>query len=110
MPSKKTKDALKLIKRDVGVDPSFRALVDQEKLNAQIARMIYEARTQAKLTQKQLGVLVGTTQPAIARLEDAEYGGHSLTMLWRTADALDRRLEIRFVARRWVDQKTCDGT
>jgi hypothetical protein len=40
---------------------------------------------------------VGTKQPVIARLEDADYEGHSLTMLQRIATALDQKLEIHLV-------------
>jgi len=59
--------------------------------------MIYEARTRAKLSQRQLAELVGTRQPVIARLEDADYRGHSLSMLQRIARALNKRLDVRFV-------------
>jgi hypothetical protein len=41
--------------------------------------------------------LVGTTASVICLLEDAEYQGHSLSMLRRIAKALNRRVEIRFV-------------
>ena len=51
-----------------------------------------------KLTQKQLAELVGTTQSVIARLEDADYEGHSLSMLQRIAAAVNKRLEVRFVS------------
>ena len=37
------------------------------------------------MTQTELAKKVGTTQFVIARLEDAEYTGHSLTMLERIA-------------------------
>src|SRR5438067_700461 len=63
----------------------------------EIARKIYALRTQAGLTQAQLGSLVGTTASVICRLEDADYEGHSLGMLRRIARAMNRRLEIRFV-------------
>ena len=66
-------------------------------LNAQIAQEIYALRIGAKLTQKQLAMLVGTTDSAISRLEDADYAGHSLKMLQRISAALHRQLEIRFV-------------
>ena len=92
MPRKKTRNALELIARDVGDEPSFRARVEEEKFNAQIARMVLEARTAARLTQQELADLAGTTQPVIARLEDADYEGHSLAMLRHIAAALDRRL------------------
>ena len=100
MARKKNRNALDLIARDVGEDPSFRALVEEEKLNAQVARLIHDARAAAKLTQKQLADLAGTTQPVIARLEDADYEGHSLAMLRRIARALNRRVEVRLTPRR----------
>jgi transcriptional regulator with XRE-family HTH domain len=40
---------------------------------------------------------VGTTASAICRLEDADYEGHSLAMLRRIAEALGKRIEIRFL-------------
>jgi hypothetical protein len=36
--------------------------------------------------------------PMISRLEDADYDGHSLALLRRIASALEKRVEIRFVA------------
>ena len=36
------------------------------------------------------------TASVICRLEDADYDGHSLSMLKRIAEALDKRVEIRF--------------
>ena len=54
-------------------------------------------RNKAGLTQAQLAKLIGTKQPVISQLEDADYGGHSLSMLKRIADALGKRIEIRFV-------------
>ena len=34
-----------------------------------------------RLPQKELAELIGTTQSVISRLEDADYEGHSLSML-----------------------------
>ena len=70
---------------------------EQEVLNAEIARKIYELRTKAGLSQRELAKKVGTTASTICRLEDADYDGHSLYMLKRIAEALDKRVEIRFV-------------
>jgi ribosome-binding protein aMBF1 (putative translation factor) len=94
---RKTKDALEILARDVGDDPGYWAGVEQEMLNAEIARMIHDARTAAGLTQKQLAQRTGTSQSVIARLEDADYRGHSLGMLRRIARALGHRLEVRFL-------------
>jgi ribosome-binding protein aMBF1 (putative translation factor) len=93
----KTKDALTIINQMIGDDADMRQMIAEETLNAQVARMIYEARTAAGLTQKELAERVGTKQPVIARLEDADYAGHSLSMLHRIAAALGQELDIRFV-------------
>jgi ribosome-binding protein aMBF1 (putative translation factor) len=93
----KTKDALTIIDQMIGDDADMRQTIAKETLNAQVARMIYEARTAAGLSQKELAERVGTKQPVIARLEDADYEGHSLSMLHRIAAALGKDLDIRFV-------------
>ena len=54
-------------------------------------------RRELGLTQSQLAERIGSTQPVISQLEDADYDGHSLSMLRRIADALNQRIEIRFV-------------
>ncbi|HKA55635.1 MAG TPA: helix-turn-helix domain-containing protein [Candidatus Binatia bacterium] len=60
--------------------------------------MIYDARTKAGLTQKQLATRLGTTQSVISRLESADYEGHSLGMLLRIAESLGQKLELRMSA------------
>ena len=97
MTRRRTKDALEIIDHEIGDDDELRALVAEEHLNARVARMVREARKRAGLTQAQLGELVGTTQSAIARLEDSDYTGHSLSMLQRIAAALGCRIEIGLV-------------
>jgi len=46
------------------------------------------------VTQVQLAKKIGTTQSVIARLEDAEYTGHSLTMLERIAASCGMALKL----------------
>lgn len=94
----KTRDALKIIDQMIGDNAELRQMIDEETINLQVARMIYDARTKAGLTQKELADLVGTKPSVIARLEDADYEGHSLSMLQRIAAALNKRLEVRFVS------------
>jgi len=93
----KTSDAIEVLDRMMGDNPEMQRLVADARINAEVAQLIYDVRAKAKLTQKQLAELVGTTQSVIARLEDADYEGHSLSMLQRIASALNKRLEIRFV-------------
>lgn len=52
-----------------------------------LALLVREMREDAGLTQAELVKKAGTTQSVIARLEDAEYTGHSLTLLERIATA-----------------------
>jgi ribosome-binding protein aMBF1 (putative translation factor) len=70
----------------------------EELANAEIAGQIYELRTKAGLSQRQLAAKIGTTASVICRLEDADYTGHSLAMLRRIAAGLNKRVEIRFVS------------
>lgn len=70
---------------------------EEEVINAEIARKVYDLRTKAGISQRELAKRVGTSASAICRLEDADYDGHSLYMLKRIAQALDQRVEIRFV-------------
>src|SRR5207253_11234715 len=80
--------------------PEMLAALEEARANDEVARKIYELRAQAKLSQRQLAKLVGTTASVICLLEDADYEGHSLSMLRRIAAALNRRVEIRFMPRR----------
>ena len=86
-----------LYDRYAGNDPQQIEAYEQEVLNAEIARKIFDLRTKAGLSQRQLAERVGTSASAICRLEDADYEGHSLSLLKRIAEALDKRIEIRFV-------------
>lgn len=56
--------------------------------------MIQTARHEARLTQAELGLRIGTQQQAVARLEDPSYDGHSVRVLNRIAQALGLRLAI----------------
>lgn len=55
-----------------------------------------EARQAAGLTQRDLAAKLGTTQSAIARLENAHHMP-SLEMVTRYAAAVGRRLDVRLV-------------
>jgi ribosome-binding protein aMBF1 (putative translation factor) len=98
---KSTSDAATIIhRRYFAGRPDKLAMLEEERANAAIARQICTLREKAGLSQRELAQLVGTTASVICRLEDADYEGHSLAMLRRIAGALDRRVEIRFVAPR----------
>jgi len=104
MKAKSTSNAVEILKDEFDHAPGFAAEVACERQRADAAQAIYDARTQAGLTQEQLAGLVGTCQSAISRLEDADYEGHSLQMLERIARALDLELHVRMVPRRRAEQ------
>ena len=115
----RTRDFSKVIAKKIASDPALLAEVAKERLNGAIAAAIYSARKDAGLTQKQLADKVGTKQSVIARLEDADYDGHSLTMIWRIADALELRVQLtleshtdqseivgkKFIAAEWTERR-----
>ena len=95
---KPTTDAVETLhRRYFEGKPQRLAELEEERANAEVARKVYDLRKRAGLTQRQLAELVGTTPSVISRLEDADYEGHSLSMLRRIAAALNKRVEIRFV-------------
>jgi ribosome-binding protein aMBF1 (putative translation factor) len=96
----KTTNGIEILHHIFYRDPKRMAMLKQARLNDAIARQIYDLRTKAGLTQRELARRVGTTASVICRLEDADYHRHSLTMLKRIADALDKQLDVRFVSRR----------
>ena len=92
-------DALRMLESLIRDDSAMQAMLAEERSNAAVARQIYELRTAKGLTQKQLAELIGTQQPVIARLEDADYEGHSLAMLYRIGAAIGCRVAVLFVPR-----------
>ena len=84
--------------RYVGSSPQKIAEYERISADIDVACTIYRMRTEAGLTQRQLAQKVGTTASVICRLEDADYEGHSLSLLRRVAAALGKRVEIRFVS------------
>jgi ribosome-binding protein aMBF1 (putative translation factor) len=94
-----TTDAVEIMRRRfVEGNAESEALLEEVRVEAEVARAIYRIRTKEMLTQQALAERVGTTASVISRLEDADYTGHSLAMLRRIAAALGRRVEIRFPA------------
>ncbi|HET7621359.1 MAG TPA: helix-turn-helix transcriptional regulator [Gemmatimonadaceae bacterium] len=97
MAEKLIPNALELLDRLTGDDSELRAMIEEERVHALVARDIHELRTSQGLSQKKLAELVGTRQSVIARLEDAAYEGHSLRMLRRVAGALGAHLTVHLV-------------
>src|SRR5438128_12660135 len=93
---KPTTDAIAIIhRRYYQGKPERLAALEQARANDDTARKIAALRAEAGLSQRQLAKLVGTTASVICRLGDADYSGHSLTMLHRIATVLNWRVRSR---------------
>ncbi len=91
---KENKDAIQILHKRYITDEVRKVALEKERINAEIARMIYELRVEAGLSQQELAGLIGTTQSVISRLEDDDYEGHSLSMLNKISKALNKRLTV----------------
>lgn len=74
---------------------AYRKTFERTLRQIDLAMLVREMRGAAGLTQAELARRAGTTQSVIARLEDAEYRGHSLSMLERIASACSVNLRLR---------------
>lgn len=108
MRPQRTTDALQILEQEFGATSGWQEAVVREGERLNVAQVIYDARTSAGLTQRQLADLIGTRQSVISRLEDADYAGHSLQMLERIARALDLELRVEMVPRA-VEPETAAG-
>jgi transcriptional regulator with XRE-family HTH domain len=77
--------------------PEFREAYEELEEEYELAKQIIRFRVSRNLTQTQLARLVGTSQPAIARLESGNHRNMTLGFLARVARALELRSEMRFV-------------
>lgn len=76
--SAKKTDAVDILRRRyIQNNPKCEISMQEERVNAEVARMIYNAW-----------------------MEDADYSGHSLTLLTRIAKALNRRITVKMTVER----------
>jgi transcriptional regulator with XRE-family HTH domain len=81
------------------------ARIDAYSLDFEVAQLVYDLRTEAGLTQAQLAERIGTQASAISRLEDADYEGHSVSMMRRIARALGKRVVLGVVKDDQAEQR-----
>ena len=94
MAKRTTTNAVEILNRRYGNDPETRHRIDDEHIQARIAQLAYDLRTEANLEQEALAELTGVEASVIAGLEDADYEGNSLLMLERIAEAVGKRISI----------------
>ncbi len=106
----KTKDALAVLEKLTGKRADIRQQLANARINLEVAQMIYDARSKAGLSQRELAERIGSRQSVIARLEDADYTGHSLTMLQKIGNTLGQQIQIRFVQEKRREPKRAGET
>jgi ribosome-binding protein aMBF1 (putative translation factor) len=74
---------------------AYRKVFSRTVQQIDMALLVREMREDSDLTQTELAKKIGTTQSVIARLEDAEYTGHSLPILERIAAVCGVNLKLR---------------
>ena len=80
-------------------NPNLREEYDALQPEFELAREIIALRKDRNLTQKELAEQMGTSQPAIARIESGNYRNVSLAFLRRLADVLDAVPELHLKKR-----------
>jgi transcriptional regulator with XRE-family HTH domain len=75
----------------------FRKAYEDLEEEYELAKQVIRCRIDRNLSQAQLAKLVGTSQPAIARLESGNHTNLTLGFLSRLAKALDLRAELKFL-------------
>lgn len=102
-------DALTVLTSLHGGDASWENEVAEATISAEIAEEIFALRERHQLTQQALATLIGSSQPAIARMENGEYHGHSIAVLRRMAAAVGERASFKFVVPQPRDPSNADG-
>lgn len=74
-------------------DTETRARIEQDLA---LGHLIYDLRTTAGLSQRELAARMGTTQSVISRLEEGGGARNRIDTLARVATALDRHLVVSF--------------
>ena len=96
-PAARRNDGVAMIDELFGDEAGWADAVARAEVDCDVAQAIFVLRERHGLTQQVLAARARTTQSVVARLEDAEYTGHSLRMLVRIAAAVGERVEVSFV-------------
>ena len=91
-------------------DREYRHAYADESLNTHLASQIRVLREQRHLSQAQLGILIGTQQSGVSRMEHADYAAWSIKSLKKVAAAFALRLHISFepFGSLWKEMTMCD--
>ena len=94
---RKTSDAVEILMNIIRDDPEAQQMVREAEWQCMAAQMVYDTRTQAGLSQKELAERAGVEADVIAQIEDADYEEPIMPILQRIAENLHCRLELHLV-------------
>lgn len=97
-PDDTRNDALAVLTQMFGETERWDERVAAATQAALIAEEVYALRERHGLTQAALATLIDSSQSAVARLENATYHGHSISVLRRIAAAVGEQVVVRFMA------------
>ncbi len=80
--------------------PEKVAALKQTRQELALGRKIRALREERGMSQAQLAKALSTQAPAISRIEDADYDGHSLRILRKIADYFGQNLIVSFEPKR----------
>ena len=108
MPKKKTTDAVEIMDRRYREQvPNWDEEVAEEEMRVRVGLAILTLRQKAGLAQQELAGRMKITQSMLSQLENGDYEGSALDMLWRACKAL--RIGLDFSCRApGGRQKSCD--
>lgn len=75
-------------------DKEFAQEYEMLREEYELAREVIQLRKQRNMTQQELAVKAGTSQPAIARLESGQYQNVSMSFMRKIGKALGAQLTI----------------
>lgn len=84
----------KIVGERMARSAAYRRTFLETQRQIDLAVLVRKMREDAGLTQRELAERIDTTQSVVARLEDAEYSGQSLTLLKRIATACNVKLTL----------------
>ena len=89
-------DDLYILKEELFKDAEFKAEYDALEPDYELIRQLIRARSESKMTQKELAEKIGTKQSCISRLESGNYNP-SFQFLQKVARALNKKLTVALV-------------
>jgi transcriptional regulator with XRE-family HTH domain len=106
MEASQVKDSLPLPRIELDLvrklrDPEYRKRFFLVEASADIARQLIELRKRRRYSQRELADRAGMKQPAISRVERANYQNWSFNTLRRLVEAMDARLRV--IIEPWED-------